>query len=136
MAAGQLQPLLQQSLGNYRSLHALMEQLEEALRLDEPGLLLELHQQLQTMQQQAGATDAQIGPLLSTADVAAITPLLAERQALLQDLQGYNRLLSVKIHGILPVISAELAQLRTGRVAVSGYASGQQARGDLVRGAF
>lgn len=136
MAAGQLQALLQQSLGNYRSLHGVMEQLEEALRLDEPELLLELHQQLQTMQQQAGATDAQIGPLLPTGDVAALAPLLAERQALLQDLQAYNRLLSVKIHGILPVISDELAQLRTGRVAVSGYASSQQARGDLVRGAF
>lgn len=136
MTAGQVQPLLQQSLIHYRTLHRLMQQLDVALGSDEPEVLLELHQQLLSVQQQAQVTDDQVEPLLSTANPGALAPLLAERQTLLQGLQLHNRLLSEKIHGILPVISDELSQLRIGRVAVSGYASAPQARGDRVSGAF
>lgn len=131
-----MRQLLEQSLSHYRVMYSLMLELDTALGKDDPDLLVDIQKRLLAVQDEVQAVDVELEPLLSVEGEDTLSALLAERRVLLQDLQAYNRLLSVKIHGILPVISDELAQLRTGRVAVSGYASGQQARGDLVRGAF
>lgn len=128
------QAQLQQSVAHYRALHDLMQQLDEALGRDDAELLSELQEQLLVVQEQARQSDALAGPGL--APEGEVAPLLAERKQLLEALQQQNRLLSGKIHGILPVIADELAQLRAGRTAVSGYASGAQARGGSVSGAY
>ena len=128
------QAQLQQSVTHYRALHALMQQLDEALGRDDAELLSELQEQLLAVQEQARQSDALAAPGLAAE--GEVAPLLAERQALLEALQEQNRLLSGKIRGILPVVADELAQLRAGQTAVSGYASGGQPRGGSVRGAY
>lgn len=128
------QAQLQQSVTHYRALHALMQQLDEALGRDDAELLSELQEQLLAVQEQARQSDALAAPGLAAE--GEVAPLLAERQALLEALQEQNRLLSGKIRGILPVIADELVQLRAGQTAVSGYASGGQTRGGSVRGAY
>lgn len=134
MTASPRQAQLQQSLAHYRALHGLMQQLDAALDRDDAELLGELQQQLLAVQEQARQSDALAAPGLGTE--GELAPLLAERQALLEALQEQNRLLSGKIRGILPVIADELAQLRTGRTAVTGYAGGAPTRGGSVRGAY
>lgn len=136
MNPSHLQSLLQLSVAHYLALDALMQQIELALSVDDPDLLAELQEQVEAVQEQAQATDALIAPLLPDAPMVVLAALISERKALLEGLQGQNRLISEKIRGILPVIADELGQLRAGQTAVSGYASGQQARGDRVRGAF
>lgn len=136
MSDGSVQSLLQQSLVHYLALQDLMRRLGDALDLEDPELLTGLQGELARRQEQAEVTDALIGPLLTPGNTEALAPLLLERRALLEELQTQNGLLSVKIHGILPVISDELAQLRIGQVAVSGYANDRQVRGERVRGTF
>lgn len=136
MNPAQLETLLQQSVAHYQAMAALMRQLDGALALDDPELLVDLQAQLELMQERAGATDALIAPMLPASPVSPLAELMAERMTLLEELQAQNRLISEKIRGILPVIADELAQLRVGQTAVSGYAGGSQARGGNICGAF
>lgn len=136
MNPAQLQELLQRSVEHYRSLDALMQQLELALSVEDPDLLADLEQQVELVQEQARATDALIAPLLPEAPVADLAALISERKALLEGLQVQNGLISEKIRGILPVIADELAQLRVGQTAMTGYASGPPTRGGSIRGAY
>lgn len=136
MNPAQLETLLQQSVAHYQAMADLMRQLDGALALDDPELLADLQAQLELMQEQAGAADALIAPMLPASPVGALARLMAERMTLLEELQAQNRLISEKIRGILPVIADELAQLRVGQTAVSGYAGGSQPRGGNICGAF
>ena len=136
MNPSHLQSLLQLSVAHYLALDALMQQIELALSVDDPVLLAELQEQVEAVQEQAQATDALIAPLLPDAPMGILAALISERKALLEGLQGQNRLISEKIRGILPVIADELGQLRAGQTAVSGYASGPQVRGGTIRGAY
>lgn len=136
MNQGQLQSLLQRSVEHYRALDALMQQIELALIAEDPDLLTDLQAQVAAVQEQARETDALIAPLLPDAPGGTLAALMSERKELLKGLQAQNRLISEKIRGILPVIADELGQLRAGQTAMTGYASGPQARGGTIRGAY
>lgn len=136
MVSSQLQSLLQQVVAHYQAMVDLMQQLDGALYLEDPELLAELQEELTRVQEQARATDALIAPLLPEAPVADLAALISERKALLEGLQVQNGLISEKIRGILPVIADELAQLRAGQTAMTGYASGPPTRGGSIRGAY
>ncbi len=115
---------LQKSIGQYRQIIEHAQQLEELLQKGEPEQLRSYTAKLHSLQEEAGLNDRQL-----LADIARDSarwqdhPLIQERQQLLRQIVEMNHLLLPRIHGMMSVAAAELAQIKDGRVAVSGYHS-------------
>lgn len=113
---------LRKSTVQYRTIieHAL--QLDGLLSNGDPELLTEYTARLNELQQEAGLNDQ---PLIDEITQNLVhwqtNPLFQERMQLLKQIMEMNALLLPRIHGMMSVTAAELAQLKDGKVAVSGY---------------
>ncbi len=114
--------MLQKSLAQYRQILDHARQLEQLLQNGTPEQLIRYTAELRSMQEAAGLNDRDL-----LAAVARDTahwqahPLYQERLQLLQQVVDMNQLILPKIHGMMSVAAADLAHLKEGRVAVTGY---------------
>ncbi|MFO7578366.1 MAG: hypothetical protein R6W66_11635 [Pelovirga sp.] len=113
---------LHKSIAQYRQIIDHARQLESLLVEVDPGSLQTYTDRLQSLQAEASHNDLHVFELYS-GDTAfwGRHPLFVERARLLERIVEMNNLLLPKIHGIMAVTANELAQIRSGRQAVSGY---------------
>jgi hypothetical protein len=130
-----MSPLLQKSIDQYRRIIEHAEKLEELLTAGDPEQLREYTAKLQSLQQKAGLEDQELlrEIALDSAHWQA-HPLFQQRMQLLEQIVEMNNLLLPRIRGMMSVTAAELAQLKDGRVAVSGYHLGAGRPKKSVRG--
>ena len=113
---------LQKSISQYREIVEHAQKLEGLLRNNEPELIVEYTTRLNQLQAEAGLNDQVL-----LEDVGHDStrwqshPLFLERTQLLEQIMQMNDLLLPRIHGMMSVTASEIAQLKDGRVAVSGY---------------
>jgi hypothetical protein len=127
--------LLQKSIAKYRAVLDHAESLEGVLIKDDPKLLIAYTLRLDALQQEAGLGDHEL--LVEFArDSAGLKahPLFQQRMQLLERIVEMNQLLLPRARGMMAVTAAELAQLKGGRVAVSGYIQGETRNKKSVRG--
>ena len=113
---------LKESIQQYRQVIEHAQQLEQLLALGNPEKLREYTAQLQLLQDEAGLNDREL--LAEIAQDSArwqAHPLFRQRTQLLEQIVEMNDLLLPRVRGMMSVTAAELAQLKDGRVAVSGY---------------
>ncbi len=113
---------LQKSIDHYRRIIDHAKLLEELLRNNEPEQLRNYTTQLRAMQEEAGLHDRELlKEIALNTEQWQAHPLFQERLKLLQQIIEMNNLLLPRIRGIMSVASAELSQVKDGRVAVAGY---------------
>ena len=113
---------LQRSVEKYRAIIAHAQQLEQLLTKGDPQQLQQYTIRLQELQREAGRDDQDL--LTEVAQDTAhwqAHPLFQQRMQLLEEIVEMNHLLLPRVRGMMSVNAAELAQLKDGRVAVSGY---------------
>lgn len=121
-AAVMVEELLRKSIGQYRAIIEHAQQLEQFLAKGAPEQLRGYTARLNELQAEAELHDQEL-----LAEMAAESsrwkahPLFRERTQLLEQIVEMNHLLLPKIRGMMSVTAAELAQLKDGRTAVSGY---------------
>ncbi|SHJ68368.1 hypothetical protein SAMN02745165_02942 [Malonomonas rubra DSM 5091] len=114
--------LLEKSLDQYRQIIEHAGQLEQLLSNGDPEQLRQYTMRLNQLQEEAGLHDQQL-----LAEIARDSarwqahPLFQQRMQLLEQIMEMNNLLLPRIHGMMAVTGAELAQLKEGRTALSGY---------------
>jgi len=114
--------LLQKSIAQYREVLEHTQELEALLATGDPELLQRYTARLNELQQEAGLHDQQL-----LAEIARdrahwqAHPLFQQRVQLLEQIVEMNNLLLPRIHGMMAVTGSELAQLKEGRTALSGY---------------
>jgi len=114
--------LLQKSIEQYRRIIDHAQQLDQLLSTGNAQLLRDYTAKLQALQEEAGLNDRQLLDELGSTDKRWQShPLFAERMQLLKQIVEMNNLLLPRIHGMMSVTAAELAQIKGGRVAVAGY---------------
>jgi hypothetical protein len=113
---------LQKSIEQYRQIIEHAQRLERLLAKGDPEQLQEYTARLQSLQDDAGLSDREL-----LAEIARDSarwqahPLFRQRTQLLEQIVEMNDLLLPRVRGMMSVTAAELAQLKDGRVAVSGY---------------
>lgn len=113
---------LQKSIEQYRRIIEHAQQLDPLLAKGDPGQLQDYVARLQALQDEAGLSDREL--LAEIAQDSArwqVHPLFRQRTQLLEQIVEMNDLLLPRVRGMMSVTAAELAQLKDGRVAVSGY---------------
>ena len=127
--------LLEKSISQYRRIIDHAAQLEQLLAKGDPEQMKQYTIRLQQLQEEAGLNDQQL-----LAEIACDStnwqahPLFHERTQLLEQIVEMNDLLLPRIHGMMSVTAAELAQLKDGRVAVTGYHPGVGRPKKSIRG--
>ena len=124
--------MLTHSISQYRELLQHAERLHDLLVSCPPERLSEQAARLSKLQQAAGQHDEQLLPLLATdAPHWQKHELFLARQGFVESILELNKLLLPRIRGMMAVASAELEQLRGGRVALAGYAAPSRERKGL-----
>lgn len=117
--------MLQKSVEQYQRLLDHARQLEQLLSKNNPTQVQQHAERLNELQLAATEHDkqllAQIEPDLQRWQSH---PLFQERQQLLEQIINLNNLILPRIRGMMSVTAAELAQLKSGRTAFSGYHPG------------
>lgn len=131
-AEHRLEDLLARSAGQYAELYEVAMQIAEYLACRN---FEQVRAQVAIMlEQQAAASqlDAEILPQLQQ-DPATWEehPAYRKRLTMIEAILAANELLLPKIRGMMAVTSAELEQLRGGRVALAGYAVSERDRRGL-----
>ena len=117
-----MEACLHKSIAQYRQIIDHACQLEALLVEVDPGALQAYTHRLQGLQAEASLNDLHVFELYSgDTTFWGRHPLFLERARLLEKIVEMNRLLLPKIHGIMAVTANELAQIKSGRQAVSGY---------------
>lgn len=115
---------LKTSIQHYRLIIEHARQLEQLLQKGEPEQLRSYTAKLHSLQEEAGLHDRELLAVIARDSARwQVHPLFQERQELLRQIVEMNHLLLPRIHGMMSVTAAELAQIKDGRVAVSGYHS-------------
>jgi hypothetical protein len=113
---------LQTSIEQYRRILEHARQLDQLLSEGKPEELRSYTARLQAMQEDAGLNDRElVAEIARDAERWQARPLFHERMQLLKQIVEMNDLLLPRIRGMMSVTAAELAQLKEGRAAVSGY---------------
>ena len=127
--------ILEKSLDRYRQILEHVRQLESLLGKGDPEQLRLYTIRLQQLQQEAGLHDQDLLTEMSHDSARWQThPLFQERVQLLEQIVEMNDLLLPRIRGMMSVTAAELAQLKDGRAAVSGYHPGAGRPKKSIRG--
>lgn len=126
---------LRASIDRYRALLILQDEAFEALRRTRPTQIGDYIRHFDSLLREAEAVDRVLPPLLAEAGAAiASTPLFLERQRLLDECGRRIAQMLSAAEAVRALAVAELAQLREGRCALSGYESGTSARGRMLNG--
>lgn len=129
----QTQQLLCRSIEIYRDIIEITVRIAEELHAHTHEELQRTITSLQGLQQDAEQVDTLLAEAAS--DTSSRTrELFAARREMIKKCSRQNKLLSPRIHGMMAVISAELSQIRNGRIAMTGYrsCSNQEKRGQNV----
>ncbi len=117
-----MEETLKQSIKQYRVIIAHARHLESLLQKADPAALQAYTEQLQRLQDDAGVNDERVFELYAAdSEYWKQHPLFIERNELLEQIVELNHLLLPRIRGIMAVIASELAQIKSGRTAVTGY---------------
>jgi len=113
---------LQKSIEQYRRIIDHAKQLDLLVSKGDPAQLQAYTTKFQELQAEAGLHDRELFEAM-TPDAAhwQAHPLFQERLQLLKEIVEMNNLLLPRIHGIMSVTAAELAQIKDGLVVVAGY---------------
>ena len=114
--------LLETSNAKYRAVLEHAKLLEDLLLKGNQKELVAYTERLNELQGEAGLHDQEL--LNNIARDSArwqAHPLFRERMQLMEQITEMNDLLLPRIRGMMSVTASELAQLRDGKVAVSGY---------------
>ncbi len=132
-----LEASLRQSISQYRAMQEGLFELEGLLQQVRPEAIQSFVERLSSLQSAASRFDEVVFAQLRVCSPdGPSSELLVEREHLMEKVLNQNRLLLEKIGGRISFLSSELSQVRAGRMAVSGYASGAANKGKLVRDAF
>jgi len=113
---------LEKSINRYRQIVEHAQQLELLLTKGDPEKLKQYTARLQQLQEEAGLHDKSLLEEIGRDSARwQAHPLFRERMQLLEQIVEMNDLLLPRIRGMMSVTAAELAQLKDGRTAVSGY---------------
>lgn len=113
---------LRKSIEQYRQIIAHAQQLDQLLSTGNPELLRAYTAELQKLQAEAELHDRELlAEMARDAACWQAHALFPERMELLKQIVEMNNLLLPRIHGMMSVTAAELAQIKDGRVAVAGY---------------
>ena len=117
-----MEACLQESIAQYQVILDHVKQLEGLLRNSKPEEIEAYTVRLNELQHEAGLNDHDLLAEIAR-DAAAwkAHPLFQQRMQLLEQIMEMNNLLLPRIHGMMAVTGAELAQLKDGRTAISGY---------------
>ncbi len=117
-----MEQCLHTSIKQYRVIIAHARHLESLLQKADPAALQAYTERLQQLQDEASENDEQVFELYSKdSEYWKQHPLFVERNELLEQIVELNHLLLPRIRGIMAVVASELAQIKSGRTAVSGY---------------
>ena len=120
----QTEKMLADSTEQYRELLQHAEQLRDLLAACQFEQLGDHAARLQEMQEAATRHDEHLLPLIEKdVEYWQTHDLFRTRQGFIEAILDLNKLLLPKIHGMMAIASAELGQLRGGRVALAGYAA-------------
>ena len=126
---------LHKSLEQYRRIVAHAQQLDRLLNSADTEQLQNYVAMQQCLQDEAAAHDRTLlGEIASDFGRWQQHPLFIERMQLLEQIVEMNALLLPRVHGIMAVAAAEIAQLKDGRAAVSGYNQRSAPRRQSSRG--
>lgn len=114
--------LLEKSNARYQAVLEHARLLENLLVKGDPKDLAAYTARLNELQHEAGLNDRVLLEKIAR-DAASwkAHPLFQQRMQLLEQIMEMNNLLLPRIHGMMAVTEAELAQLKDGRTALSGY---------------
>ncbi|HEY5674082.1 MAG TPA: hypothetical protein VIR78_10275 [Malonomonas sp.] len=113
---------LHKSIEQYREIFAHARQLDALLSRGESELLVNYTKRLNELQQEAALNDQpMLEEIARDSTFWQTSPLLLERTQLLKQIVEMNDLLLPRVRGMMAVAAAEMAQLKDGRVAISGY---------------
>jgi Zn-dependent oligopeptidase len=117
-----MEQCLHTSIEQYRVIIAHARRLDTLLQDADSAALQTYTEQLQRLQDVAGVNDERVFELYAAdSEYWKQHPLFIERNELLEQIVELNHLLLPRIRGIMAVIASELAQIKSGRVAVTGY---------------
>ncbi|WP_321366944.1 hypothetical protein [uncultured Desulfuromusa sp.] len=117
-----METCLKKSIEQYKQIIEHAGQLDQLLLKSDPEKLHRYTERLQELQDEAGLNDRiflEIFPHTST--YWQNHPLFLERTRLLEKIVELNHLLLPRIRGMMAVTANEITQIKSGRVAVSGY---------------
>jgi len=130
----QLEPVLSQSIEQYEGILDFMRKMAEGIGTASADELLELNKSLEDLQSQATATDqvllAQISKNSTLAETMQL--LIDKRERILKEILLLNEGMTEKASGVKSLIAHEMAKLRTGISALSGYKQQQNHQGRIV----
>jgi hypothetical protein len=113
---------LHKSIEQYRQIVEHAGQLDQLLAKGDPVQLQEYTVRLNELQAKADLHDREmLGEIALDSTRWQAHPLFQQRMQLLEQIVEMNDLLLPRIRGMMSVTAAELAQLKEGRAAVSGY---------------
>lgn len=113
--------LVEQSLHNYQLIADKMQEIDKALQTRSNISLAELHQQLNTLFENAKATDSLI------LDMVRKNPLIKEDErivgllSLMHAVHRANQKMSSQLHSILAVHRDQLRKMKQGTTLLQGY---------------
>ena len=122
---------IDQALGTYGSIHALLLEMEQLLNSRRTAELVEKQQQVARLQEQAKVLDKEILAQMQEGGLNG-DGRVAELLDLMQAIQSLNRRITPQLQAIMAVQREEIRKIRTGSTMMRGYHSNNSNSGRLV----
>lgn len=113
--------LIEQSLVNYQAIAAHLCTIETAMRSQDAKQLIELSQELLSLQEQVKGNDTAILDRVHTNPAFRQEPRLQELIVLMRQIHQFNERLTSQLRSIMVVQRDELMKMKRGNTALQGY---------------
>ena len=127
--------IIEKALATYRTILALMKEIEQLLHGQDTEKMLEKYQQMMHTQDEAKELDQEILSVLNNASDPTRTTRILDLLDLMQTIQDANHRLTPQMQGIMAVQKNELNKLKKGSSMMRHYHSHTSQTGQLVSNA-